>query len=149
MLHAQVVGLAAAAGLPSPPLMDGAGLPVYVRIPLPTPELPNQAAYRFERLPNSVAREKWEMGLRALQAAARAWQDGQTDNKPDKRQEKSSRVPRNKDVCKLINEASRKKNRDRPLIDIAREITDSNEKLAQSIARQARRYKHLLPRSGK
>jgi hypothetical protein len=71
---------------------------------------------------------------------------GQKDKRPDKPRGKSQKVPRNPDVCKLINKANRKENRDRALIDLAREIAENDETKAQSMVRQARRFPGLFDR---
>jgi hypothetical protein len=72
---------------------------------------------------------------------------GQPDNQPDKTKENSTTIPRNQDVCRLIHKANQAENRNRALIDIAREIVENSEPKAQSLVRQARRFPHLLDRA--
>lgn len=90
-LHAQVIGLAAAAGLPAPPPLEAAGLPLYIRFPVEVLE-PDKgspgghrrkvsAVYRMQWVPNSEAAENWQEQLQDLRTAAQAWQKGQVTQK--------------------------------------------------------------------
>jgi len=64
-----VLGLATAAGLPVPPPLEQAGLPVYDHF-----QVDQHVGYLATQQPNGAARERYETILRSLHTAARAWQ---------------------------------------------------------------------------
>jgi hypothetical protein len=68
---------------------------------------------------------------------------GQADSKPDKRPKEMKVIPDNPEVLKL---AKKIKNREKGVsqIDSAREFCECDERKAQSLLRQVRRYRHLL-----
>lgn len=79
-LHARVIGLAAAAGLPSPPAIEKTGLPIYARVFLTASG--NPPAYHLKQTPNARARDNWETKLRDLRTAAEAWQASKAGARP-------------------------------------------------------------------
>ncbi len=69
---------------------------------------------------------------------------GRTDKKADEKSKKLVRLPRNPDVYKLATKINRAEGSGRKKTDIARELTDWNEKKTQSLLRRLRAYPHLL-----
>lgn len=63
------------------------------------------------------------------------------DTKPDKSWRKT---PHSNDLRRLITLLNHKNNENRAGIDVAREFAEHDEKKAQSLLRQSRRYRHLL-----
>jgi hypothetical protein len=69
---------------------------------------------------------------------------GQADNKPDNRRKKSHPVPENPEVLKLAKKINRERKEGVSQIDCARELCENDERKANSLLRQLRRYPHLL-----
>jgi hypothetical protein len=68
---------------------------------------------------------------------------GQADSKADKKPKKSHPVPVNPDILKLAKKLKKDREKEMSLIDIAREFCEGNERRAQSLLRQVRRYPGL------
>jgi hypothetical protein len=66
------------------------------------------------------------------------------DSKTDRKKSPVARLPRNPDVLKLAREVQRRSRKGETREQIAREIADGNERQAESMLRQLRRYSHLL-----
>ena len=68
---------------------------------------------------------------------------GQADSKADKKPKKSHPVPVNPDILKLAKKIKKDREKGISLIDSAREFCEGNERRAQSLLRQVRRYPGL------
>ncbi len=68
---------------------------------------------------------------------------GQPDTKPDKSKEKPLSVPSNKDVLRLCKKLKAELKPGVRQADIAREFAEHDEQRAETLLRQARRYRHL------
>jgi len=79
-------------------------------------------------------RSEFNLKIRAFRA----------DNKADKKQKKWASIPKQTDVLKLAKKIRQERNSGRTKTDIAREITEGNERKAQTLLRELRRYPHLL-----
>jgi hypothetical protein len=66
------------------------------------------------------------------------------DRKADNSKKKNDEVPRNPKVMQLAQRINDRRNRRRTKIAIARELTEENEKEAESLLRQLGRFPHLL-----
>jgi hypothetical protein len=66
------------------------------------------------------------------------------DSKADKPKKKKCTIPENPDVLKLAKRIKDKRNKNRPLIDVALDFTEGKKTKAESLLRQLRRYLHLL-----
>jgi hypothetical protein len=66
------------------------------------------------------------------------------DKKTDKKQKNLYSISKNLDVHELAKRIRQPKNAGRKKIEIAREITEGNEKKAQTLVRELRRFPHLL-----
>jgi hypothetical protein len=69
---------------------------------------------------------------------------GQADSGADNSQKKPLRLPESDDVWKLINRLRRELPKGRKLGEIALEFTEGNQRKADSLLRQVRRFRHLL-----
>jgi hypothetical protein len=58
--------------------------------------------------------------------------------------QRSTKIPLNREVYKLIGLLNKAKGSGRSQIDVAREFTEHSEQKAKSLLRQARRFPHLL-----
>jgi hypothetical protein len=105
----------------------------------PSDGLPHQAAERQTPAPPEGLPPETSDTTQGTHGAG-----GQADSKTDNRQKKTHPIPENKEVLKLVKKIKRDQEKGMSRIDSAREFCENDERKAESLLRQVRRYSHLL-----